>query len=124
MSSSKIMGYNLDDSVLDGVAMQSTSEEILAKMEQGVTAQCVKSVQYVESELKNVSGSGTSVLTRDITIPAVDLNKTILITQPCGEADECMSTYAKLTSSTNLHLEYISYTIATILMRVYVVEFY
>lgn len=32
MSSSKIMGYNLDDSVLDGVAMQSTSEEILEKV--------------------------------------------------------------------------------------------
>jgi len=69
MGSSKIMAGSLDDSVFDGVAMQSTSEEILGKVNNlnntlnvGVTATCIKSVQRIITTLTSDSTTTTCAL--------------------------------------------------------------
>lgn len=64
MSSSKIQERNLDPNM--GLAKEETAQEILSKMGQGVTAQCIKSIQKVEYTL-NKSKSSDSVTIQPVT---------------------------------------------------------
>lgn len=57
MGSSKIQEYNLDPNM--GLAKESTSQEILSMVGQGVTAQCFKSIQRIVYTLNKKATTGS-----------------------------------------------------------------
>ena len=108
-------------SLLAETADKETLDKIHEAMTQGVTAQCVKSVQFVTITV-GVSSSSTSLKKEQIvTISEVNPDKTILI------ADKTVYdtySYAVLNSATQVRGYYGTSAYGSCTLRVYVVEFY